>query len=299
MRSDTYLSIAEFVEHVGGDPWGTAQIDRYDETSRNISDEVMVMVEKAHYRLPDANNAQRAQTNSRQHLIQALKQAEKRFVDWCDRYPIAVDVNETHELGSAYRHRHGTIAFKPKFNVMQFGSLVWSQIGDDIAITRDDDGVILNTFTMTVSVADDTVASDVHVYITSDDGSYTGQPTRNEEIRPLSVVIDSSLGTGNWSATITGSAYLFVKPSLYMVDPAFPLDHALDTYVESVDVWVSSINPCDNGSITVKNNNRDLATRYETTGVYFEDLYNGYYRPCDRIEWVRTQIGYFTPNHAK
>jgi len=98
-----------------------------------------------------------------------------------------------------------------------------------------------------VPVPDDTQADDVHVYLTASDGLYSGLPKLQHEIRPLRVTIDSSGGAGNWIAQIEGDAYLFVKPELYEIDPPEAVPHEADSYVDEVDVYLRTLDNCQQG----------------------------------------------------
>jgi hypothetical protein len=83
------------------------------------------------------------------------------------------------------------------------------------------------------------------------DGNYSGEPALQHEIRPLTVVIDDSGGTGNWTASIEGPAYLFVKPELYEIDPPEAIEHIAGSYVANVTVWVKSLDVCQQGEFII------------------------------------------------
>ncbi len=252
MRSKSLLSLAEFCKFVGGDPWAFAGINRYsDET---YADDIVLTAQYAYQRMPDsANDSTYAGNNSRQAAEQAILKGENLFLRWTRRYPVPVNVlAEKQDYPSAFKLRYQTVPalFKPKYKELQaFGVWVESIAEDGASVTKTVDEQIADVFSIDdVPVPDDTAAEDVHVYLNPDDGIYTGNPSRQHEIRPLTVTIDSSGGTGNWLAQIEGDAYLFVKPELYEIDPPQAIAHEDASYISTVDVYVRTVDSCQQGN---------------------------------------------------
>jgi hypothetical protein len=207
--------------------------------------------------MPDsANDSTYAGSNSRQAVEQALLKAERLFTKWSGRHPVPVQVlQEEHKFPSQFALRYGNIPaiFMPKRAWVEgFGVSVMEQVEESASVTRTVDGEIADIFSIdSVNVPDDTAAEDVHVYLLPADGNYSGEPALQHEIRPLTVVIDDSGGTGNWTASIEGPAYLFVKPELYEIDPPEAIEHIAGSYVANVTVWVKSLDVCQQGEFII------------------------------------------------
>lgn len=252
MRSKSLLSLAEFCRFCGGDPWAFAGINRYGDNP-SFADDIVLTARYAHQRMPDsANDSSYAGSNSHEAVEKALLKAESLFLRWTRRYPVPVQVlNERHDYPSAFKLRYMTVPalFMPKMKDIQaFGVWVETIAKEGATVTKTEDEEIADVFSIdAVSVPDDTAAEDVHVYLTAADGLYSGSPSRQHEIRPLRVTIDSSGGTGNWIANIEGEAYLFVEPELYEIDPPEAIAHEVDSYISTVDVYVRSLDICQQG----------------------------------------------------
>lgn len=247
MRSDTLLSLDEFIRWVGGNPWAFAQVDLGLERYRDSN---LVSFERPD-QLPYENDKTRAGMNTRQAVAQAIRRAESQFLKWTEFYPVPVFItNEEHPIKTSRRSTRPT-AYKPKRAFVQnFGLRTMTQIdAGDITLTREDlTPEILDVFVIDVNIPDDTEASSLHVFLTETDGDYNGTPLLKHEIRPLkSVTIDSSGGSGNWTAQIEASAYLFVHPDLYEEHEPDVLSHEPDTYVEEVAVWIETVDTLEPG----------------------------------------------------
>lgn len=247
MRSDTLLSLDEFIRWVGGNPWAFAQIDlglsRYRDSN-------MVSFEHPE-QLPYENDPTRAGANTRQAVAQAIRRAESQFLKWTKFYPVPMFVtNEEHPIKTS-RLSTRPVAYKPKYGFVQnIGVRTMTEIdAADITLTREDlTPEVLDVFEIDVNVPDDTEASSLHIYLTEADGDYTGTPLLKHEIRPLkSVTIDSSGGSGNWTAQLKASAYLFVHPEFYEELEPDVLAHETATYVEEVAVWIESVDTLQPG----------------------------------------------------
>jgi hypothetical protein len=248
MRSDTLLSLGEFIDWVGGNPWAFAQIDLGGDRLRDSN---MVSYEYP-WQLPYENDTSRAGSNTRQAVAHAIRRAETQFLKWTKFYPVPVYLtNEEHPIR---RSAHSTrrTGYQPKYGFVQnFGVRTMTEIdAADITLTR---GAPDDTFTISVNVPDDTEADSLHVFLTEADAGYSGTPLLKHEIRPLAnVTIDSSGGDGNWTAEIEAAAYLFVKPEHYAEKEPEVLEHALDTYVDEVAVWVETIDTTAPGLAVLK-----------------------------------------------
>lgn len=245
MRSDTLLSLAEFIDWVGGNPWAFAQIDLGGERLRDSN----IVSYEYTWQLPYENDPTRAGSNTRQAVAQAIRRAEAQFLKWTRFYPVPVYLtNEEHPIRRSL-HSNRVTGYKPRYGfVQQFGVRVMTAIdAGDITLERglpDPDDV----FVITVNVADDTEADSLHVYLTETDGNYTGTPLLKHEIRPVTTVtVDSSGGSGNWTAEIEAPAYLFVKPEFYEDKEPEVLIHELDTYVDEVAVWIETVDATQPG----------------------------------------------------
>lgn len=243
MRSDTLLSLGEFIDWVGGNPWAFAQIDLGGERLRDSN---MVSYEYP-WQLPYENDTTRAGSNTRQAVTQAIRRAETQFLKWTKFYPVPVYLtNEEHAIRRSMHSTRRT-GYQPKYGFVQnFGVRTMTAIdAADITLER---GSPDDTFVISVAVPDDTEADSLHVFLTEADAGYTGTPLLKHEIRPLTAItIDDSGGTGNWTAEIEAPAYLFVDPEHYAEKEPSVLGHELDTYVEAVAVWIETIDTTQPG----------------------------------------------------
>ena len=248
MRSNTHLSLLEFIEWAGGDPWLFAQIQR--EKNRIKDQPQRVTIEHPWQMEPKPNSGDRAGVMSRQAIAMAIANAERLFARWTNRHPVPVCIeNEHHPYPNRrvlnYTH---TPLLKPDFQWYQEGGVcVLSANENAIGLARGSDPTPDEIFTATVGIPDDTTADQVRVFIREGDAGYTGLPELKHEIRPLTVTINSSGGSGNWVASISGPAYLFVRPSFYEGDEPDPLDHKLATYIDAISVRVETVDPCQQG----------------------------------------------------
>lgn len=275
MRSKTALSLAEFCLALDGDPWQFAGIDRYGEL-KTPSEEVNITLEDAWMTKASANNATPAGSNSRSVVRKAIASAERRFAEVCHRYPVPTQTIAEHHLTDSYlRVQHKGFVVKPRYTPdIQFGVLEKTQSAGDIALVKLVEAAIVDEFTCEAPVPDDTLAGDVHVYLTATDGSYSAEPGLEAEIRPVQVVIDSSAGTGNWKATFTIPAYLCVKPSLYK-NQKTALSHQSETYIDNVHIWIDSINLCQSGTFRGKKRASLLSSEDVQASLY--DDGDGYF----------------------
>lgn len=196
------------------DPWKAAQIQRGSSSTLDNCQCIYQTGAKA----------------GRNDYIEAIRFAEDQFVMRTKVHPAPVSIiGESHRMNAQVKLNHRRwIAFGTYVNTLL----------DPVTLTR---GAPDDAFEITLAVPDGTKADELHVYFENAD-----TPTLEWEIRPLaSVAIDSSGGAGNWTATITAPAYLFVKPELHTGTECLP--HALETYVEDVKVWRRTVNACDSG----------------------------------------------------
>jgi hypothetical protein len=243
MRSDTLLSLTEFVQWVGGDVWAFAQIDR-SPTQRREKDSCACTVEYEWQFDPQyANSPKRAGANSRETIRQAIRQAERLFTLWTNHYPLPVNI-----VGEQYPWRlRGLRKLPPKFLTqyapyLQSGVYVLTALSAAADLTRTDGGgQLLDAFTLTLPVPDNTRADEIRVFL-------PGEATeRRNEIVPLTVHINSSGGTGNWTATISGESYLFVLPEKYLANEPQCVKHEAANYLTTVDVWRQTIDTTQQG----------------------------------------------------
>ena len=272
MRSDTTLSLAEFCLALNGNPWFFAGIDRYGEV-KSLSQEVIITLEDPWQTKAGANNSAQAGSNSRVAVADAIRRAERRIAEMTGKYLIPTQIcNEMQGIDSPFRTQHVGFVLKPENTpVIQFGVRSSTQAGDDVALTKEDSG-ILDTFTCTVTVPDNTSENDVRVYLTPSDGNYSGTPQLQHEIRPVSV----SINTTTWLASIEIPAYVCVKPSLYSNQRAGIL-HEADSYVDEVDIWVDSVDVCQSGEFQYYTRVNGLPSDTRVPAAFYDqgdDWYN-------------------------
>lgn len=278
MRSATYLSLAELCLALDGNPWTFAGINRFPET-KTPSQEERYTMELPWQTKAGANNATPAGSNSRDAVRKALTSAERKFIQLCQKYPAPEQIqDEYHRVKSPHRTQHSGFVIKPRYSVdVVFGTRNLVGDGSDSAITKEVDSAIQDRFIFTnpVTVPDDTLAEDVHIYLTSADGDYSGDPGIEHEIRPVEVSIDSSGGAGNWTAQVSIPAYLCVKPSLY-TNQSGSLPHESATYIDNVVLYVESIDVCDQGYFRSKKRSNGRLTDVDTLAEFVDDG-NEYY----------------------
>lgn len=243
MRSDTLLTLNEFAKWIGMNPWFMAQIQPYSGTQLDESTRCAV-VEYPWQRHPIANDASAAGNDSRQGIADAIRKAEQFFRQYTKRN--AAPKQEMCILPIKRTMRGMQTVFHPRIqDVLTWGREVYTQAEAGAAITRTNVDGLLETFTIgPVSVPDDT--DDVVVCLPGT------EPMRANLIRPVTVTIDDSGGSGAWTATISGPAYLFVNPALYEADPPQVLSHHIDTYLESADVYTRTVDGCDQGAFLIR-----------------------------------------------
>ena len=245
MRSDTALTLAEYANWLGANPWRLAQVENGDAVLKGdkCDDGFSCSFEYLW----------QAGMNSREFIIQAMRCADQIFQNWTNRlpYPTGVAADELDFPFPEAGFLNG-VGEPKKFslsweNWTNFGLRTYTQIADDQVLTR---GAPDDVFTITaLAVPDNTLATDVIVALTPADGGYTDGdvPPLEQQIRPLTVTIDSSGGAGLWTADIEGAAYLFVLSTLYEAVEPTCQEHELATYIEDVDIWISSVDTTDQG----------------------------------------------------
>lgn len=238
MRSDTLLSLDEFCRWAGVDPWAAAQVDRSND---KLDDpDLLVAVQYPWQGMANTNDATPAEANSRDFVVQAIRRAERLFAKITSRYPAPMQIlDDEHVFPSQFEMRHG-YSFRPTYrHVEAFGVEQWTLQEAGVSITQLVDSELSETFSIEVAVPDDTEVDGVHVFLPGE------AATLANEIRPLDVTIDSSAGTGNWIANISGAAYLFVKPEHYteQYPEPVPFDKTSYTndYLQTVDIYLRSI----------------------------------------------------------
>ena len=241
MRSNTLTPLLQFFNWWGIEPYRANGIDRYNniKPSRSSKDDCFCMLQ----------HPWQAQSQwSRDDLIQMLQYAETTFTLEAGFHPAPFQVrDEPHR----YNSKNGIIrkdgllkSVMPDYNckLIDFGTKYYESLGF-MELTRDDENGILDTFSFQIVVPSGTLPESIKVYFTITDGRpNTGlEPHKFLEwqIRPLSIRVDDI------TATISGGAYLFKKPELDEENTC--VEHALDTYVSEVEVFVEQINKCNQG----------------------------------------------------
>lgn len=248
MRSNTLMPMAQFVTWWGIDPWIYAGIDYKgvgtivgSAAKRGDNDCVCVL----------QHPWQSIGKWSRDEFIQMVRMAEEVFISTCRQFPGPEQViGELHTYPTPhngfrnYDGHYKSIPLKYGDRVQGVGRLRLTP-ATDITLTRDLDGQILDNFTITATVPQNTDPEKIRVFFLGDDGGgYTNpDPVNNKEweIRPLSSVLIT-----NGTASIAAPAYVFKKPSLDEADECVP--HELDTYVTGVWVGIEDIDTCSQGA---------------------------------------------------
>lgn len=269
MYSDTQLSLAEFCAVMQGNPWMFAGIDRYGDV-KTLSQEVNITLEDPWMTKASANTSRQAGSNSRTAVRDAIRASEQRFLSVTNiGINPSIQVWDTdHPVDSVYRTKHKGFVVRPRYHPIQgFGVIKQTQIGAKHTLTRTKDGVIHDIFSFTIDVPDNTSADEIHIYLTDDDGNYTGLPSLEHEIRPVSVDIDATGGAGDWQAHLSFPAYLAVLPDLYDNQRA-PLPHSLNTYINEVVVYVHSLDICQQGSFVAHKQGQLSAAEVVSANFY-------------------------------
>lgn len=260
MWSDTALTLTEFAMLMHIDPFRLAQID-VDGTSNSECN--------CYFQNSDTHVG-------RDEIIEAIRFAESTFLDYARFYPAPTAVvRESHTYPRTGRDAYKL--FRPKLGYRQLGTPVYTELAD-AAVSKLDGGEIQAQFTITFAVPDDTTANQIHLYIRSADSGAL-LPDRAWEIRPLTtVVVDSSGGTGNWQAVVMAPAYLFVKPEMYLT--AACLAHESATYVDSVTVYLSELDTCQQAQFVFSCRDCDYAPcDKQYVAACLEEQGNGEVRP--------------------
>ena len=253
MYSDTCLTLTEYAQLMGVDPWRMAGIDReatnpspppppaYPVKAASAGDECACIYQ----------HAWQSGFISRDDFMQGIRRAEEVFSDiTCTFLCPTCITNERHALEQPPLHfSRPNYSVMPKHRqVRAFGTCVRTK-RNTYTLTRTDGSTLLDEFAVIVPVPDNTTADQVLVYFLPADGDYRGTPELKHQIRPLSVFIDTTGGANNWQAIIEGPAYLFVRPALTETQPPHTcLKHVDTTYVTQVDVWLETINKCAQGT---------------------------------------------------
>jgi len=108
---------------------------------------------------------------------------------------------------------------------------------------------LLDTFTSDpFPIPDDTTVDQICAFFTEADR--LGEPLLQWQIRPFNVTIDSSGGTGNWTAIISGGAYLLVVPALYLAQqPEALCADEDDNYVIEIDIYLKTVDRTAQGDL--------------------------------------------------
>jgi hypothetical protein len=266
MRSDTCLSLDQYARLMGIDPWRMAQIN----LTPSGSPSTIYPVAPSGAGNDCACVAQHAwQGNylSRDDIVQAIRRAEEIFLDWTCTYPCPTCViGERHPVSrNAMRPPAPRYQIAPRLKEVQaFGRCVQTLRHASVTLVREQASVLQKTFTAQFSVPDNTLAEDVLVFLKPADADYVGAPLPEHQIKPVTVVIDSSGGSGNWIAQMKAPAYLFVLPSKYE-DSGACLEHIAGNYVSAVSIYLQSVDACAQGTAHYPNTPRNRPPCTETT----------------------------------
>lgn len=286
MYASTIISPWEIADWFGVDPWLMAGID-LDANQVNPQangERCSCVMEKAWMSGEDGNCL------SRDTFIRAIQRAENLFRAWAGTNPAPAPVTEErHNLNYVWKPGGGvrTPGITPMLNRVQaVGMMVLTQIANAVPLDKGEgcegeaDGVPDVVFTTApFPVPDNTLHHLMHVYLIPSDGRYIGTPALKHEIRgpELVIEVDSSGGAGNWTATITAPAYYFVRPDLQQNGECLP--HECDTYLDAVDVYIESVNACQQGDFIFAGDNCDVTPCAETTKPLCYEKRNGLFIP--------------------
>lgn len=242
---ENLLSIKEFCEFIGLNPWYMSQIGQ-GVPLRSRGQTEFSMFQYAY---------QNAEHLSREEIAQAIVDAEYMFAGVAKYWPapkfiVAEQVSpnpyHTAELYSTmYRRKffHKTVETRYR-KIQAIGTRTLTEAEADVAVTRaDNDGDgITEVFTATATVPAGTLASEVKCFFS--EGDRVDLDLLECEIRPVRVSVSGV------TATITGAAYLLVPPDLEIVLDPDDLD-ATDatTYVTTIDVYTETVDLSQGGQL--------------------------------------------------
>lgn len=253
MRSPTLTPLKQFTDWLGINPWNAAGIDLDSShvlpqatPTRKNKDGCVCLLEEPYLASPN--------TWTRLDLIELLSQAERTFKDYAGNFPARYYV-EGEEQSYKYKIKFkNSVAqaktFLPEYgccNPIQFGTVTLSLVGS-ATLVKANGGDPLLTFTAQLNVPANTQPNDLRVY-------FPGQVPNNYndhryEIRPIDIVIDNETNV----ATLSAPAYMFVDPELTK-DSQVCLPHTVETYVDTVDVYIINIDSCNSGSFVYTDSN--------------------------------------------
>lgn len=245
----TNLSLYEFFYYVGYHPQYAAQ----------IGINVPFLTQPACSDVMYQYFWQKSDTLAREHFAEAIRQAEELIAamigyETAPRFIVAEPVNYPESFdrtawGTFWQPNGKLKAIKVRSGEIQnIGVESLTVAGSAAAVAysdKDGDG-ILDTFTVTATVAAGTLAKNVALFFVSGD---RGQLQLLDcEIRPLNVSISGT------TATITGPRELMVKPTAQIAIAPSSLDILLATgFATTVDVYIRTVDPSDAGTLIWEN----------------------------------------------
>lgn len=268
-RTPTLLSLQEWGDFIGISPFYLYQI------GVNIPDNTDHQCDYVFFEYP----FQQSNHLSREDVRLAIENAERLFADIAGYWPAPKYIaGETGEYPRYFDRRSTNHYRTPQGNwksvqlnygfVQSMGLEILTEQPQVIVIALSDtdgDGVD-DKFSFTATVPSGTLASQVAIFNTASDRN--DDPLAEYEIKPISVSISGT------TATITGGAWLLVKPDLQnRLDPS-SLD-ALDTatiYVDDLDVYTRTMDTDNQGALIYDvycNENTDETCGYEERTVCF------------------------------
>jgi hypothetical protein len=207
---------------------------------------------------------------ARAEISRAIKEAEDRIARIIKYYPypkyleqeVTLDDNPKDAIskfesicGRYYGHDLPPVQTKWNY-LVAVGTLTHELLEANLSVGRGSIYVPANLEEQFVSgvfsVPDNTVPQDIVAFFTA--GDRFGEPKEQWQIRPINVVIDSSGGDGNWTATINGPAFCIVRPELYLSYEAIPLtadDNSV--YVTEIEVYLKTIDATQQGELIYPN----------------------------------------------
>ncbi|GEM_PF-4189984 len=249
MRSGTLVTLAEFGEFLGIDPYLLAQVDYDGDNVNRLKDNACeVFVEYPYQKIPNPKSNSHMGWLSRDMLRSGLQSAERLFEAWTGLSPAPRQVmSEYHKYKPTFNQRV-PYSIKPTIGrIIQPGIWTYTATNEgDVTLTRESGDTLLDFFTTTFTVPIGTNSDDVLVYLTATDGGYSGTPKQIHEIRPVEITISGT------DATLRAPAYLFVKPEHYEKREPDRLEHTAETYVSAVAVYVRSVDDCQHGYYTLE-----------------------------------------------
>lgn len=228
MRTTTHLTLLEFVNMLGLNPYRFFQITDTPSNGTIISGPALQYSNGCECILDyDVSGM------SRSAFLNAIALAESIFEQWTGASPTPIQI------------RNDRYAFEPRIKILKtpiqaIGVEVLSFLENmalPITAPIDYENVVI-----TFGVPLGTQPDDIRLFFTESDAGEPVDPAcRDWQVRPIRSYVNGT------TATVYIPIWLLVKPELYR-DTSSCLANAPSTYVDSVDVYIASIDKCQQGN---------------------------------------------------